>query len=61
MYNDGKYLVTKFVDVVIDDDNNITVSIPDSDIPDSSVEYQLINIFIPDDAITSDVSDDGVN
>lgn len=59
MYNDGKYLVTKFVDVVIDD--NITVSVPDSDIPDSSVEYQLINIFIPDDAITSDVSDDGVN
>lgn len=60
MYNDGKYLVTKFVDVVIDD-GNITVSVPDSDIPDSSVEYQLINIFIPDDTITSDVSDDGVN
>lgn len=60
MYNDGKYLVTKFVDVVIDGDG-ITVSVPDSDIPDSSVEYQLINIFIPDDAITSDVSDDGVN
>ena len=61
MYNDGKYLVTKFVDVVIDDDDNITVSVPDSDIPDSSIEYQLINIFIPDDTITSDVSDDGVN
>lgn len=61
VYNDGNYLVMKYIDVKVDDYGDITASITDSDIPGNSIEYQLINIFIPDDAITVDVDDDSVN
>lgn len=47
MYNNNGYLTT--IPINAEFDGVVTLNVEDSNIPGDSIEYQLINIYLPDD------------